>query len=117
MMHPENTNFIYVNREMRTLSNIDYDITLLDWLRTNLKLKGTKEGCAEGDCGACSVLVHDGSNSEVRPINSCLVRVGQVIGKGVITVEGIGNEKNLILCKLLSLKKMHHNVDIVLLDL
>ena len=71
---------------MRTLSNIDYDITLLDWLRTNLKLKGTKEGCAEGDCGACSVLVHDGSNSEVRPINSCLVRVGQVVGKGVITV-------------------------------
>ena len=93
MMHPENTNFIYVNREMRTLSNIDYDITLLDWLRTNLKLKGTKEGCAEGDCGACSVLVHDGSNSEVRPINSCLVRVGQVVGKGVVTVEGIGNEK------------------------
>ena len=93
MMHPENTNFIYVNREIRTLSNIDYDITLLDWLRTNLKLKGTKEGCAEGDCGACSVLVHDGSNSEVRPINSCLVRVGQVVGKGVITVEGIGNEK------------------------
>ena len=92
-MHPENTNFIYVNREMQTLSNIDYDITLLDWLRTNLKLKGTKEGCAEGDCGACSVLVHDGSNSEVRPINSCLVRVGQVVGKGVITVEGIGNEK------------------------
>jgi xanthine dehydrogenase small subunit len=46
-------------------------------------MTGTKEGCAEGDCGACSVLVHDGSNSEVRPINSCLVRVGQVVGKGV----------------------------------
>ena len=93
MLSSEDLNVVYVNNEKRLLSNIDHDITLLDWLRTNQKLKGTKEGCAEGDCGACSVLVHDGLNSEVKPINSCLVRLGQVVGKGIITVEGVGNEK------------------------
>ena len=93
MLSLEDLNVVYVNNEKRLLTNIDHDITLLDWLRTNQKLKGTKEGCAEGDCGACSVLVHDGLNSEVKPINSCLVRLGQVVGKGIITVEGVGNEK------------------------
>lgn len=58
---------------------------LLDFLREDLKLTGTKEGCGEGECGACTVLV-DG-----RPVCSCLVAVGQVHGKTVQTVEGLAS--------------------------
>ena len=88
----EPSNIIYVNGKKTKISNVDHDITVLDFIRTNLKLSGTKEGCAEGDCGACSILLHDGLSSELKPINSCLVRVGQVVGKGIVTIEGIGND-------------------------
>ena len=92
-MNPlEPSNIIYVNGKKTKISNVDHDITVLDFIRTNLKLSGTKEGCAEGDCGACSILLHDGLSSELKPINSCLVRVGQVVGKGIVTIEGIGND-------------------------
>jgi len=56
---------------------------LLDVLREDLHLTGTKEGCGEGECGACSVLI----DGEV--VDSCLVAVGQVEGRNVITVEGL----------------------------
>jgi aerobic carbon-monoxide dehydrogenase small subunit len=56
---------------------------LLDLLREDLRLTGTKEGCGEGECGACSVLI----DGEV--INSCLVPVCQVDGAQVMTVEGL----------------------------
>ena len=56
---------------------------LLDVLREDLRLTGTKEGCGEGECGACSVLI-DG-----RVVDSCLVPVGQVDGCKVTTVEGL----------------------------
>ena len=46
-------NNIFINGKKETVKNVDHDITLLDWLRNNLKMTGTKEGCAEGDCGAC----------------------------------------------------------------
>ena len=92
-MNPlETSNIIYVNGKKTIISNVDHDITVLDLIRTNLKLSGTKEGCAEGDCGACSILVHDGLSSEFKPINSCLVRVGQVVGRGIVTIEGVGND-------------------------
>ena len=92
-MNPlETSNIIYVNGKKTIISNVDHDITVLDLIRTNLKLSGTKEGCAEGDCGACSILVHDGLSSELKPINSCLVRVGQVVGRGIVTIEGVGND-------------------------
>jgi carbon-monoxide dehydrogenase small subunit len=57
---------------------------LLDVLREDLMLTGTKEGCGEGECGACSVIV----DGEV--INSCLVPICQVEGSKLLTVEGIG---------------------------
>lgn len=59
---------------------------LLDVLRRDLRLTGTKEGCGEGECGACSVLI-DG-----ELVNSCLVPVAQVEGCKITTIEGIAGE-------------------------
>jgi carbon-monoxide dehydrogenase small subunit len=58
---------------------------LIDVLRENLALAGTKEGCGEGECGSCTVLL-DGD-----PVNACLVPVGQCAGREVVTVEGIAS--------------------------
>ncbi len=62
---------------------------LLDVLREDLRLTGTKEGCGEGECGACSVLV----DGEV--VDSCLVPICQVQGAEVLTVEGLAPEHGL----------------------
>jgi xanthine dehydrogenase small subunit len=64
-------------------------LRLLDALRIDLGLTGTKEGCGEGECGACTVLV-DGT-----PVVSCLVPVGQVEGRDVRTVEGLAEDGRL----------------------
>jgi carbon-monoxide dehydrogenase small subunit len=62
---------------------------LLDVLREQLRLTGTKEGCGEGECGACSVMI-DG-----QIVNSCLVPVAQVEGASIQTIEGIASEDQL----------------------
>lgn len=61
--------------------------TLLDWLRIERGLTGTKEGCNEGDCGACSVIVTDETSK--RALNACILFMPQLHGKSVRTVEGI----------------------------
>jgi xanthine dehydrogenase small subunit len=63
--------------------------TLLDWLRGPQRLTGTKEGCAEGDCGACTVVIEEPSGGRT-PINACLVTLGQLHGRAIRTVEGLG---------------------------
>lgn len=66
------------------------EMRLIDVIREELHLTGTKEGCGEGECGACSVLL----NSEV--VNSCLILFGQTNdGDSILTVEGLGDAKHL----------------------
>ena len=86
-------NFI-CNREEISAS-IHPGITLLDFLRKNLSLTGTKEGCREGDCGACTVLVGSLTNKRVeyRSVNSCLLPINDVDGKHVVTIEGLNKDK------------------------
>lgn len=68
---------------------IDPTVRLIDFLRDELKLKGTKEGCGEGECGACTVIVNG------KTINSCLMLASSVNGKNVITIEGVSYKGKL----------------------
>ena len=77
-----------VNDQPRTLLAYPME-RLLDVLREQLRLTGTKEGCGEGECGACSVMI-DG-----QIVNSCLVPVAQVAGASIQTIEGIASGDQL----------------------
>ncbi len=75
----------------------DPQITVLDYLRDVRGLKGTKEGCAEGDCGACTILTSSEGAAEpdVEAVNSCLMLLPQLEGKSVLTVEGLAANGDL----------------------
>lgn len=89
MSNPEMANVtLKINGETRQLE-VDTRTTLLDALRENLHLTGTKKGCDHGQCGACTVLV-DG-----RRINACLTLAVMQEGADVTTIEGIGTPENL----------------------
>ncbi len=77
-----------VNGRPRSFSGKEFT-RLIDVLREDFGLTGTKEGCGEGECGACTVLV-DG-----QPVNSCLIPVFQMEGRKVETVESLGGPERL----------------------
>lgn len=79
---------ITVNGDSHVL-RIDPNLRLIDLLRDQLRLTGTKEGCGIGECGACTVLL-DG-----QAVNSCLVLAGQCEGREITTIEGITPENGL----------------------
>src|SRR5215216_3073445 len=90
---------IVVNGEPRDLQGVPLHTNALDFLR-DCGLTGAKEGCAEGECGACSVMVArpapDGSDAtEWTAINSCLVPAAALDGQEVVTAEGLGSPEAL----------------------
>ena len=84
----------YLNGQMRKESLVSPSMTVLDFLRTCTGDLGTKEGCAEGDCGACSVVLikKGGTEPMYQVVNSCLLTVAQIDGGNLITVEGLGSK-------------------------
>jgi aerobic carbon-monoxide dehydrogenase small subunit len=77
-----------VNEALKTLRAFPME-RLLDVLREQLHLTGTKEGCGEGECGACSVFING------RIVNSCLIPMAQVQGASIKTIEGIAGVDQL----------------------
>jgi xanthine dehydrogenase small subunit len=77
--------------DVRTVEGVDPTRTVLQYLREDLGRTGTKEGCAEGDCGACTVVVAelDGSKVRYRSINSCIQFVPTLDGRALFTVESL----------------------------
>lgn len=72
---------------------LDASLRLLDVLRDHFKLTGSKEGCGEGECGACSVLING------RVVNSCCFPLANVNGKNVLTIEGLATTKRYQILK------------------
>jgi len=79
---------IIVNRKEYEIAGEPWR-TLLDVLRYDLGLTGTKEGCGTGSCGACTVLING------QAVNSCLVLVSEVAGKEITTIEGVAQDGKL----------------------
>jgi xanthine dehydrogenase small subunit len=97
---PLPTASVTVNGRERSLAGVGANVTALTWLR-DVGLTGAKEGCAEGECGACSVLVarpDDVRGAELTQwtaINACLVPVAALDGQEVVTAEGLGTARDL----------------------
>ena len=72
-----------------TEAMVEDNVTLLDFIRDTLDLTGTKKGCEEGECGACTVMI-DG-----KPVNSCLVLAREIAGRELLTIEGLAENGKL----------------------
>ena len=80
--------------ERITLAAFSPRRTVLDWLREDMRLTGTKEGCAEGDCGACTAVVGrlNGGRLVYQPVNTCILLLGQLDGCELVTVDDLAHE-------------------------
>lgn len=81
-----------LNHSIEHVDDIEPSLTMLEYLRTNKALSGTKEGCASGDCGACTLLVgelDDQGSLTYKAVNSCLLLVAACHGKHVLTIESL----------------------------
>ena len=86
-----------LNKELLDLVDFAPDATVLNMLRER-GLVGTKEGCASGDCGACTVMVGEcdrGGQVKYKTINACIALAGSLAGKHLVTVEGLSTGKDL----------------------
>lgn len=85
-----------LNQTLKTLDDVDPNTTVLNWLRGSEQRCGSKEGCASGDCGACTVVLGqvDGENMRYQTANGCITLISQLAGKQLLTVEDLsqGNE-------------------------
>src|SRR6267154_2564737 len=94
------------------LAGISPTLTLLDYLRLTERATGTKEGCAEGDCGACTVVLRRlrGERLVYEPVNACILFAGQADGCEVITVEDLARDldRNLDLHPVQQAMVDHH---------
>jgi xanthine dehydrogenase small subunit len=89
--------YLVLNSKHVPLTGVEPHTTLLDFLRSN-GFTGAKEGCAEGECGACAVVMvrpNGSGGSRYVPINSCLMLAGMAAGQEILTVEGLAQGKNL----------------------
>lgn len=84
-------NFV-LNGEARTETSVSPTRTVLEYLREDEGLTGTKEGCAEGDCGACSIVMLRNGSGRVEAVNACLLTMGQLDGTRLATVEGLSEK-------------------------
>lgn len=89
---------VVVNGKPHRIDSPDSNATLLTYLRETLCLTGTKEGCAEGDCGACTVVVTErqGDSLRGRAVNACIQLLPTLHGKEVTTVEGLEGGDGLL---------------------
>jgi xanthine dehydrogenase small subunit len=84
----------WLDGDIISLSDVDPTATLLDHLRYRMSRTGTKEGCAEGDCGACTVLVGELADGRIRwrAVNACILFLPMLHGKALLTVESLARD-------------------------
>lgn len=82
-----------LNQQPVVLDNVDPNLTVLNWLRSDRRRCGSKEGCASGDCGACTVVLGSVEEGKMRyrSANGCLLLVAQLEGKQLLTIEDLAN--------------------------
>ena len=85
------------NQTVHEIQELDPNTSVLDYLREQLCLPGTKEGCASGDCGTCTIVLGEPASNGIRykAVNACLLPIGTLHGKQLITVEDLSSRKVL----------------------
>ncbi len=94
-----NTIKIIYDNEIVQIKNPDPNQTILSYIRTELKKTGTKEGCSEGGCGACTIVLGELDNNEIKysSINSCISFVPSLSGKQLLIVENLVSKNGKVL--------------------